>query len=143
MKLNNKGFAITGILYGLLLLFVLLVGSYLTVLSSKKNRLDSVIEDAEDEYFNEKVPVCSNNEIEIDDRTEYVIPCDGNYKIKLDSQNYGQVDCDINLNSGDTLVFDSGSIKIGTNVVEFEDSNCDMANAFNNFIEWRTITFLV
>ena len=50
MKLNNKGFAITGILYGLLILFALLVGSYLTILTAKKNRLDGIITSIEEEY---------------------------------------------------------------------------------------------
>lgn len=50
MKLNNKGFAITGILYGLLILFALLVGTYLTILTAKKNRLDGIISDIEKEY---------------------------------------------------------------------------------------------
>lgn len=50
MKLNNKGFAITGILYGLLILFALLVASYLTILTARKNRLDGIISDIEEEY---------------------------------------------------------------------------------------------
>ena len=50
MKLNNKGFAITSVLYGLLLLFVFLVGSYLLVLTSKKNRLDTISADIDDKY---------------------------------------------------------------------------------------------
>ena len=50
MKLNNKGFAITGILYGLLILFALLVGSYLTILTAKKNRLDGIVTSIEEEY---------------------------------------------------------------------------------------------
>lgn len=52
MKLNNKGFAITGILYGLLILFALLVASYLMVLTARKNRLDNIITDIEEEYNN-------------------------------------------------------------------------------------------
>ena len=55
MKLNNKGFAITGILYGLLILFALLVGSYLTILTAKKNRLDGIVADIENEYNNKGV----------------------------------------------------------------------------------------
>lgn len=51
MKLNNKGFAITGILYGLLILFALLVASYLTILTARKNRLDGIISDIEEEYY--------------------------------------------------------------------------------------------
>lgn len=55
MKLNNKGFAITGILYGILILFALLVASYLTVLTARKNRLDNIITDIEEEYNNSNI----------------------------------------------------------------------------------------
>ena len=51
MKLNNKGFAITAVLYGLLILFVILVSGYLTVLTLRKNRIDNLIEDIEKEYI--------------------------------------------------------------------------------------------
>ncbi|MBQ8193540.1 MAG: hypothetical protein IJZ46_05670 [Bacilli bacterium] len=50
MKLNNKGFAITAVLYGLLILFVLLVSSYLVVLSVKKDRVEDIVNEIEDEY---------------------------------------------------------------------------------------------
>ena len=50
MKLNNKGFAITSVLYGLLILFVLLVGSYLVVLSVKKDRVEDLTNQIEEEY---------------------------------------------------------------------------------------------
>lgn len=50
MKLNNKGFAITSVLYGLLILFVLLVGSYLVVLSVKKDRVEEMTNQIEEEY---------------------------------------------------------------------------------------------
>ena len=51
MKLNNKGFAITAVLYGLLILFVMLVSSYLLVLSARKNRVDNLVRDIEKEYL--------------------------------------------------------------------------------------------
>lgn len=47
MKLNNKGFAISSVLYGILILFIVLTGSYLAVLSAKKNRLDNITKDIE------------------------------------------------------------------------------------------------
>lgn len=50
MKLNNKGFAITSVLYGLLILFVLLTSTYLSMLTTKKNNIDKVAEDIEEEY---------------------------------------------------------------------------------------------
>ena len=51
MKLNNKGFAITSVLYGLLILFVVLTSTYLAILSSKKNNIDKITEDLEEFYF--------------------------------------------------------------------------------------------
>ena len=55
MKLNNKGFAITSVLYGLLILFVSLVGTYLAILVSKMNRLSNISEDINDSYgFNKQ-----------------------------------------------------------------------------------------
>lgn len=53
MKLNNKGFAITSVLYGLLILFVVLVGTYLTILSAQKNRVDTLVEGIEENYNSE------------------------------------------------------------------------------------------
>ena len=50
--LNNKGFAITSVLYGLLILFVVLTSTYLAILSSKKNNIDKITEDLEEDYFN-------------------------------------------------------------------------------------------
>ena len=51
MKLNNKGFAITSVLYGLLILFVVLTSTYLAILSSKKNNIDKINKDLEEDYF--------------------------------------------------------------------------------------------
>lgn len=51
MRLNNKGFAITAVIYGLLILFVILVSSYMTILSARKNRVDNLEKDIYDEYI--------------------------------------------------------------------------------------------
>ncbi len=50
MKLNNKGFAITSVLYGLLILFVVLTSTYLSMLTTKKNNIDKVTKDIEEAY---------------------------------------------------------------------------------------------
>lgn len=60
MKLNNKGFAITAVLYGLLILFSLFVSSYLLVLSARKDRIDDLTNDIEEEY-REKIEVAEEN----------------------------------------------------------------------------------
>lgn len=44
--MNNKGFAITTILYGVLILFLLLLVSMLGILSTYKSRLGMLIENS-------------------------------------------------------------------------------------------------
>lgn len=76
MKLNNRGFAITSVLYGLLILFVLLTGSYLSILGAKKNRLDVITRDIEERYaFGKELDV---NTITMSNG-EFIAPCVGKY----------------------------------------------------------------
>lgn len=42
--MNNKGFAITGILYGLMLIFILALTSFLSILVGKNRRIDALID---------------------------------------------------------------------------------------------------
>ena len=83
MKLNNKGFAITSVLYGLLILFVVLVGTYLTILSAQKNRVDTLVEGIEENYNSE---TCVDKPISKDlcycfDGDVIEAPYTGKYKI--------------------------------------------------------------
>lgn len=41
--MNNKGFAITGILYGLMLIFILALTSFLSILVGKDKRMDALM----------------------------------------------------------------------------------------------------
>lgn len=59
MKLNNKGFAITGILYTVLILFLLLLSSLLLMLTTRINRLIKLTDSINKEVEN-------NNVIEIE-----------------------------------------------------------------------------
>ena len=63
MKLNNKGFAITGILYTLFILFSLTLISIITGLNSRKKIMEKSVETMENKYVYSD---CS----EIDDLTE-------------------------------------------------------------------------
>lgn len=73
MKLNNRGFAITSVLYGLLILFVLLTGSYLSILGAKKNRLDVITSDIEKRYaFENKLEITISGD-------SFEAPCVGKY----------------------------------------------------------------
>ena len=71
MKLNNKGFAITAVLYGLLILFVSIVGYYLTMLGTKKNRLDQTITEVEKESAFDYQLGVDNRELSYPYRAEY------------------------------------------------------------------------
>ena len=42
--MNNKGFAITSIIYGLMLLFVMVVASFISVLVGRNRRMDDLLE---------------------------------------------------------------------------------------------------
>lgn len=55
MKLNNKGFAITGILYTVLILFLLLLSSLLLMLTTRINRLIKLTDNINKEVENNKV----------------------------------------------------------------------------------------
>ncbi|MDD7150482.1 MAG: hypothetical protein PUH43_00910 [Clostridium sp.] len=146
MKLNNKGFAITGILYGLLILFALLVGSYLTILTARKNRLDGIVENIENEY-NSDVPSGSKTIEDPDGRTmstlNYTMDGDSTCIFSIYSEAFGLKDCVVEINKGVELSFDGDTdrtIKANGKTIEFEDGDCDQANAFGNF---RYITKLV
>lgn len=129
MKLNNKGFAITSILYGLLILFVLLVSSYLMVLSARKNKLDSVIKDSEDDYFKELNSKCNTATIDVTNNA-YVTDCEGFYTLhlyyeSLDSHE-NEISCYLGeLDSGVSIGLKDGGnfsqIAINGNVIEVSD----------------------
>ena len=83
MKLNNKGFAITAVLYGLLILFVILIGSYLTLLGTKKSRLDIITSDIEKDYeFNKEITDI------IQPNYPYIAPYTGKYIFENDCVKY-------------------------------------------------------
>lgn len=122
MKLNNRGFAITAVLYGLLILFVLLIGSYLLVLSAKKNRIDTITSDLEQEYLINK---------NLDNFSfPFTIPTDGIYIFSL-TDNKGNVysECILRdmLKNNDVILFDNG-LKKGNVYLDFVDQNCDSIN---------------
>lgn len=58
MKLNNKGFAITGILYTLFILFSLTLVSIISGLNSRKKIMEKSIEAMENKY---DYSICNDN----------------------------------------------------------------------------------
>lgn len=108
MKLNNKGFAITAVLYGLLILFVILVSSYLLVLSAKKDRVDDLVNEIENNYTPESEKTLLTEHI------KQLYLNNKNKKIKNNSIEY-QYSESINLMNdrlgGTTSDYDAGNIR--------------------------------
>ena len=101
-KLNNKGFAITGILYTLFVLFLLILVSVLGGLSSKKNLLEQSITSLEDSYLgtvyskDEYINSIKVSELEI-------APVDGRYKFSCTIDEVEYYDCYSYLKKGDNI----------------------------------------
>lgn len=55
--MNNKGFAISSIIYGLMLLFVLCVTSFLTILIGRNRRMDVLVKGVYDTVNYEEIQV--------------------------------------------------------------------------------------
>ncbi len=77
MKLNNKGFAITGILYTVLILFLLLLSSLLLMLTTRINRLIKLTDTINGEVENSNVINISEYSSD-DNENKMSNPIDGN-----------------------------------------------------------------
>lgn len=123
MKLNNKGFAITSVLYGLLILFVSLVGTYLTILVSKMNRLNNISEDINNEYGFKKESEPNENIT-----STYEVEYTGKYIFTIIEQMSGQrKTCTSYLSNGFDIKYNSGMVNI-----TFIESDCNVINSDNN-----------
>ena len=95
--MNNKGFAITGIIYGLMLLFIVIVTSFLSILIGRNKRIDALLEGAYSsvEYdlieidYNDTDKYFYNGETKFliegqEEQTDiYITPQKGLYKFKI------------------------------------------------------------
>ena len=80
MKLDNKGFAITGILYTVFVLFLMIMLSILKGLNIKRTSLEKVVEN-NNALLEEK---CENVNVTIPSTT-YETPYPGKYIFKMDN----------------------------------------------------------
>lgn len=63
--MNNKGFAITGILYGLMLIFILALTSFLSILVGKNRRIDALTDSVYEKIKYETISITLLNEPKI------------------------------------------------------------------------------
>ena len=80
--MNNKGFAISSIMYSILIVFLILLVGILGMLGSRKVILDKLKKDLKEELNNMNV-ANSWDFIYTGNYQEFVVPADGNYKIEL------------------------------------------------------------
>lgn len=71
--MNNKGFAITGILYTLFILFLLILISILSGLSIKKNILSHSINSLENSYLGKEITITNRNNAQVDGKYVYIL----------------------------------------------------------------------
>lgn len=103
--MNNKGFAITGILYTIFILFIMVLLSILAGLSSRRSLLEKSIMSLEDDY---KITDANMNNI-----TGTTAPFTGKYIFKSDT-----TECTTYLKKGASLDSNSDS-------VTFIESGCN------------------
>lgn len=108
--MNNKGFAVSGIIYGLLVLFIIMLIALLAMFNTRKTVLDQL----KNKVLNE---VGSNTEIKefecVKGVCEYKILLKGYYNITLRSSNSSTLKSQIYLNAGEKIY-----LKINENSAE-------------------------
>ena len=103
--MNNKGFAITGILYTIFILFIMVLLSILAGLSSRRSLLEKSMMSLEDDY---KITDANMNNI-----TGTRAPFTGKYIYK---RNNNETECTTYLKKG---------VSLASNSVTFIESNCN------------------
>ena len=103
MRLNNKGFAITGILYFVLIMFLMIISSLLLVLKTRINRLTDL-----NDIINEEVEL---KEKDINEEfTSYITSFRGKYIFEI-TDSAGVKTCYSYLPNNALIVLQEGVIK--------------------------------
>lgn len=81
-RLNNRGFAITAVLYGLLILFLLLFLGMIRILNTERKRMEKISDEIDKSIVNmEKIDINSDNVIS--EGGIYVTPYRGKYVFNI------------------------------------------------------------
>ncbi len=94
--MNNKGFAITGILYGLMLIFILALTSFLSILVGKNRRIDELEKSV---YENLELKKETYNFVDNEDNYKYTTSSNGLYTF-----NYNGSTCNAYLPSNTVVI---------------------------------------
>lgn len=123
MKLNNKGFAISAVLYSVLILFMLILVSYLTILSGTKKFNTKTLSSINEVMKEEVIEI---NKV-LNDKEYYLTTIRGNYLIELGNKN-----CYIYLSKNMILVNKDNGLYINNELINSNNYICNNMNGFNN-----------
>ena len=113
--MNNKGFAITGILYTIFVLFMITIFTSLVIVNFKKQTLSKTVEKLDSDYDlilvskidgteeNGNLLKENNGYIRSEDGTAYLAQYDGKYVFQLNQENIGTLICTTYLKKGDLI----------------------------------------
>ena len=141
-RLNNRGFAITAVLYGLLILFLLLFLGMIRILNTERKRMEKISDEIDKSIVNME-------KIEISEGGIYVTPYRGKYVFNINGD--GTKEYYMYLPIYSIVSISGGKIKVisGTSQSEIADSSflangkliCDSgSNQTNSGITSITIT---
>lgn len=146
-RLNNRGFAITAVLYGLLILFLLLFLGMIRILNTERKRMEKISDEIDKSIVNmDKIDINSG---EISEGGIYVTPYRGKYVFKINGDETKEYYMYLPIYS--IVSISEGKIKVtsGTSQSEIADSSflangkliCDSgSNQTNSGITSITIT---
>ena len=123
MKLNNKGFAISAVLYSVLILFMLILVSYLTILSGTKKFNTKTLSSINEVMKEEVIEI---NKI-LNDKEYYLTTIRGNYLIELGNKN-----CYIYLSKNMILVNKDNGLYINNELINSNNYICNNMSDSNN-----------
>lgn len=123
MKLNNKGFAITGILYTLFILFIMILLSILSGLSTKKNIMEKSVESLVDSYKWECIEDTSLTETTETGKYEFT-------NAEKTKQCYTYLKSGVNLNNSSEITFTNADCNNATvkDSLKFSGNYCKASN---------------
>ena len=105
MKLNNKGFVVSSVLYSILLAFLMFLGATLTMLSSANSLISKANSDLTDGKVLKAIQVKqSYNKDEFPDNTNRVCGTDFKWYQKYQKDEYGNIKSPLNVIESDIIV---------------------------------------
>ena len=139
-RIDNKGFAITGTLYSILIFFILILLSFLSVLSTKKDFYDDISEDTKN-YLEMSVPDTIEEITLNSTTTSYITLENAKYRFELQGFSYEiylpkDVTIGINGNPVSTVTMTKNILgeNITTNVINYDTSYKVIENDYYKFL---------